>query len=100
MATSAIHRRKGKDEHGNELKANDESDDERHDITNDDRQFLQSDFNCGVCYEILILPTTLRCGHNFCRICLAQWYLQSKKKECPICRQEYREKPETNNMIR
>lgn len=60
----------------------------------------ESDVMCGVCYELLILPTTLRCGHNFCRPCLANWYLASKKTECPVCRQSYQEKPEVNNLLR
>jgi len=65
-----------------------------------DKSLSQSDVNCGVCYELLILPTTLRCGHNFCRHCLAKWYFASKKTECPICRQVYQEKPAVNNLVR
>lgn len=65
-----------------------------------EKSLSQSDFNCGVCYELLILPTTLRCGHNFCRHCLAKWYFASKKTECPICRQVYQEKPAVNNLVR
>ncbi|XP_053413647.1 bifunctional apoptosis regulator isoform X3 [Nycticebus coucang] len=31
------------------------------------------EFSCHCCYDILVNPTTLNCGHSFCRHCLALW---------------------------
>ena len=47
---------------------------------------IEEEFICGVCHELLVLPTTLNCGHSFCRHCLALWFDSSKKAECPSCR--------------
>ncbi|MGH0165391.1 UNVERIFIED_CONTAM: hypothetical protein FKN15_059723 [Acipenser sinensis] len=33
----------------------------------------ESEFSCHCCYHILLNPTTLNCGHSFCRHCLALW---------------------------
>ncbi|KAJ8318567.1 hypothetical protein KUTeg_003658 [Tegillarca granosa] len=55
------------------------------------RNVSQSDFTCGCCYELMVQATTLNCGHSFCRICLARWFLASKKAECPTCQYHERE---------
>ncbi|XP_041362401.1 bifunctional apoptosis regulator-like [Gigantopelta aegis] len=69
-----------------------------------ERQLMRSDsendFLCSCCYGLLIQPTTLVCGHNFCRLCLAQWFLTSKKKECPTCRQQWQGHPQVNITLR
>ena len=33
------------------------------------------EFVCTVCLNVLLDPTTLTCGHNICRGCLAGWFL-------------------------
>ncbi|XP_013421388.2 bifunctional apoptosis regulator-like [Lingula anatina] len=48
----------------------------------------EMDSNCPVCFEMLIDPTTLNCGHNVCRHCLAQWYLSGQRQNCPVCHQD------------
>lgn len=48
---------------------------------------LYEEFVCGVCCELMVLPTTLNCGHSFCRHCLAHWFRVGEKAECPSCRQ-------------
>ena len=64
------------------------------------RQVSQSDFTCGCCYEVLVQPTSLICGHSFCRLCLAQWHQQSRKSECPVCRQRWDGCPKINLILR
>ncbi|XP_071105944.1 bifunctional apoptosis regulator-like [Haliotis cracherodii] len=59
-----------------------------------------SDFMCSCCYELMVDPTTLVCGHNFCRVCLSRWFLTSNKKECPTCRQEWQGHPKINTALR
>ncbi|KAH9504075.1 hypothetical protein Btru_067679 [Bulinus truncatus] len=61
---------------------------------------LEAEFSCSVCFQLAVQPTTLTCGHTSCRICLAKWYFNSKKKECPLCRQVYEGHPKVNTQIR
>ena len=58
------------------------------------------ELTCACCYDILREPTTLTCGHTFCRSCIATWYLQSKQTLCPECRQKFYGVPQINIMIR
>ena len=64
------------------------------------KQISSSEFVCGCCYELLIQPTTLTCGHSFCRLCLANWYGTSNKRECPECRQVWQGLPQVNFLLR
>ncbi|XP_028669702.1 bifunctional apoptosis regulator-like isoform X1 [Erpetoichthys calabaricus] len=58
------------------------------------------EFSCHCCYDILINPTTLNCGHSFCRHCLALWWDSSKKTECPECREKWEGFPKVNILLR
>ena len=58
------------------------------------------ELECACCYEILVDPTTLTCGHSFCRYCLAKWFNMSKKTECPECRQIWSGFPMVNIHLR
>ncbi|KAF6089204.1 ring finger protein 125 [Phyllostomus discolor] len=42
-------------------------------------------FDCSVCLEVLHQPVRTRCGHIFCRSCIAT-SLKSNKWTCPYCR--------------
>ena len=43
-----------------------------------------SKFDCSICLRLLHAPSTLPCGHSFCRACLRQCLEHSLK--CPECR--------------
>lgn len=58
------------------------------------------DIKCHICYELLVKPSSLACGHTFCRLCLASWYETSKRLECPDCRTAWQEVPKVNIFIR
>ena len=46
------------------------------------------DFACTICMDVLHEPTSLSCGHSFCRDCLADlWASQPSRFLCPSCRQ-------------
>ncbi|KAM8842552.1 bifunctional apoptosis regulator-like isoform 2-T2 [Synchiropus picturatus] len=60
----------------------------------------QQELLCHCCYDILLDPTTLTCGHSFCRHCLAQWWDSSRKKECPECREKWEGFPKINILLR
>jgi hypothetical protein len=45
---------------------------------------------CPICYDSMVEPVTLKCGHSFCLICIHDW-AQAKIGDrqrcvCPICR--------------
>uniref|UniRef100_A0A6I8P5V0 RING-type E3 ubiquitin transferase n=1 Tax=Ornithorhynchus anatinus TaxID=9258 RepID=A0A6I8P5V0_ORNAN len=44
-----------------------------------------SSFDCSVCLEVLHRPVRTRCGHVFCRSCIAT-SLRNNKWTCPYCR--------------
>uniref|UniRef100_A0A3Q3AB49 Bifunctional apoptosis regulator n=1 Tax=Kryptolebias marmoratus TaxID=37003 RepID=A0A3Q3AB49_KRYMA len=60
----------------------------------------EHEFSCHCCYDILVNPTTLTCGHNFCRHCLALWWESSRKNECPECREKWEGFPKINILMR
>lgn len=64
------------------------------------RLYSDSEFTCPVCYELMVEPTTLSCGHTLCMHCLARWVLQSKKRECPECKQVFSGCPNVNFVMR
>ncbi|XP_022101871.1 bifunctional apoptosis regulator-like [Acanthaster planci] len=60
----------------------------------------ESTFTCGCCYEIMVQPTTLNCGHSFCRLCLARWWKTQKRTTCPECRYPWTGFPHVNIILR
>ena len=45
----------------------------------------EEDFECLLCLRLLYEPTTLKCGHSFCRNCCTS-LIQQKHAKCPTCR--------------
>ncbi|XP_028630631.1 E3 ubiquitin-protein ligase RNF125 [Grammomys surdaster] len=43
-------------------------------------------FDCSVCLEVLHQPFRTRCGHVFCRSCIATSIKNNNKWTCPYCR--------------
>ncbi|XP_053427876.1 E3 ubiquitin-protein ligase RNF125 isoform X3 [Nycticebus coucang] len=50
-----------------------------------DRELPVTSFDCSVCLEVLHQPVRTRCGHVFCRSCIAT-SLKNNKWTCPYCR--------------
>ncbi|XP_051747814.1 bifunctional apoptosis regulator-like isoform X6 [Ctenopharyngodon idella] len=64
---------------------------------------LASVFTCHCCYEVFFDPTTLTCGHSFCRHCLARWWMSafpSVRTDCPECRVIWQDFPKINIVLR
>ncbi|XP_068127089.1 E3 ubiquitin/ISG15 ligase TRIM25-like [Hyperolius riggenbachi] len=66
---------------------------------------LSEELECPVCLAIYTDPVTLRCGHNFCRVCIDRVLdLQegSAGHSCPECRKRFKERPglQTNIALR
>ncbi|KAM3926612.1 E3 ubiquitin/ISG15 ligase TRIM25-like [Leptodactylus fuscus] len=57
---------------------------------------LRDELDCSICLDIFRDPVTLRCGHNFCRVCIDRvldTQDQSGVYSCPECREEFPERP-------
>ncbi|XP_075037391.1 E3 ubiquitin/ISG15 ligase TRIM25-like [Mixophyes fleayi] len=57
---------------------------------------LMHELNCSICLSLYSDPVSLRCGHNFCKVCIES-VLNAQEGSgvysCPECRAEYRERP-------
>ncbi|XP_063813800.1 E3 ubiquitin-protein ligase Midline-1-like [Pseudophryne corroboree] len=57
---------------------------------------LRQELVCFICLSMYTDPVTLRCGHNFCRVCIDR-VLETQEGagaySCPECRAESRERP-------
>ncbi|KAH3734715.1 bifunctional apoptosis regulator-like isoform X2 [Dreissena polymorpha] len=69
-------------------------------INSNNSNAIDEDFLCGCCFDLMVQPTTLTCGHSFCRLCIANWYLTSKKLECPQCRSAWTGNPQINISLK
>lgn len=45
-------------------------------------------FNCLICSNTMCEPTTMHCGHSFCRSCTIKWCFQYRHYNCPVCRKK------------
>ncbi|KAL8659246.1 MAG: hypothetical protein Q9226_000516 [Calogaya cf. arnoldii] len=48
------------------------------------KEETQNEFDCQVCYALMLDPLTTNCGHTFCRKCVAR--ILDHSNLCPICR--------------
>ncbi|XP_075034229.1 nuclear factor 7, brain-like [Mixophyes fleayi] len=63
---------------------------------------LREELNCSICLSIYTDPVNLRCGHNFCQVCIDS--VLDKQSEygvysCPECRLEFKRRPELQRNI-
>lgn len=47
---------------------------------------LAAEFECSICYDLLLEPVVGNCGHDFCKHCYEKWFRIARKASCPICR--------------
>ncbi|XP_063785203.1 E3 ubiquitin-protein ligase TRIM39-like [Pseudophryne corroboree] len=63
---------------------------------------LRQELDCSICLNIYTDPVTLRCGHNFCRVCI-DCVLDTQEGAgaytCPECREECQERPALQRNI-
>ncbi|XP_056373632.1 tripartite motif-containing protein 75-like [Hyla sarda] len=63
---------------------------------------LRDDLQCSICLNIFTDPVTLRCGHNFCHVCIDQMMDTQDGSGtycCPECRDKFRERPAVQKNI-
>ncbi|XP_063785129.1 E3 ubiquitin/ISG15 ligase TRIM25-like isoform X2 [Pseudophryne corroboree] len=63
---------------------------------------LREELDCSICLSIYTDPVNLRCGHNFCRVCIDR-VLDTQEEAgaytCPDCRAECEERPALQRNI-
>ncbi|XP_063786759.1 uncharacterized protein LOC134935859 isoform X2 [Pseudophryne corroboree] len=63
---------------------------------------LRQELDCSICLRIYTDPVTLRCGHNFCRVCIDR-VLDTQKGSgaysCPECRAKSKRRPALKRNI-
>ncbi|XP_077122669.1 E3 ubiquitin/ISG15 ligase TRIM25-like [Ranitomeya variabilis] len=57
---------------------------------------LRDELLCSICLSTFKDPVMLRCGHNFCRVCIGR-VLDTQDGSgvysCPVCREEFQQRP-------
>jgi hypothetical protein len=52
---------------------------------------------CGICKNMCIIPTIIKCKHIYCYLCIKEWYITINnfsnnyhlyRRECPYCRED------------
>merc|ERR1712142_175194 len=56
-------------------------------------ELVKTQFKCSICYEVMVEPSSIDCGHTFCAKCITSWMKKKKKKAaCPLCRKRIKQK--------
>ncbi|XP_073479392.1 E3 ubiquitin-protein ligase TRIM39-like [Aquarana catesbeiana] len=57
---------------------------------------LRAELECSICLNIYTDPITLKCGHNFCRVCITRVldvHGGSGGYSCPECKEKFQNRP-------
>ncbi|XP_069810376.1 E3 ubiquitin/ISG15 ligase TRIM25-like [Dendropsophus ebraccatus] len=57
---------------------------------------LRDELLCSICLSVFKDPVMLRCGHNFCRVCIGRvldTHNKSRVYSCPECREQFKDRP-------
>ncbi|KAM4697680.1 uncharacterized protein WCC33_013273 [Rhinophrynus dorsalis] len=64
---------------------------------------LREELNCSICLSVYTDPVMLRCGHNFCRVCIRN-VLDTQEGSgvysCPDCRAEFQKRPALKRNVK
>ncbi|KAM4632477.1 LOW QUALITY PROTEIN: uncharacterized protein O3C94_018996 [Discoglossus pictus] len=64
---------------------------------------LREELNCSICLSIYTDPVTLRCGHNFCQVCIGN-VLDTQEGSgvytCPECRKRFNNRPAVQRNLK
>ncbi|XP_022061441.1 E3 ubiquitin-protein ligase TRIM39-like [Acanthochromis polyacanthus] len=53
----------------------------------------QSLFKCCICLDDFTEPVSTPCGHNFCLVCINNYWDSSNAIQCPLCKQTFSKRP-------
>ncbi|XP_060771618.1 zinc-binding protein A33-like isoform X1 [Neoarius graeffei] len=54
----------------------------------------EDQLHCPICLDVFTDPVTTPCGHNFCMICLEEFWDSSSHCHCPVCKINFAKRPE------
>ncbi|XP_053360962.1 E3 ubiquitin-protein ligase TRIM39-like [Clarias gariepinus] len=54
----------------------------------------EDQLQCSICLDVFTDPVSTPCGHNFCMICLKQFWDSSSHCQCPVCKTSFAKRPE------
>ncbi|XP_037389873.1 E3 ubiquitin-protein ligase TRIM39-like [Pygocentrus nattereri] len=54
----------------------------------------EDQLQCAICLDVFTDPVSTPCGHNYCRVCLKQYWDSSSRCQCPVCKAEFPTRPE------
>ncbi|XP_067227461.1 E3 ubiquitin-protein ligase TRIM39-like [Chanodichthys erythropterus] len=55
---------------------------------------LNEKLQCSICLEVFTDPVTTPCGHNFCRTCLSECWMNTQTCFCPFCKETFSRRPD------
>ncbi|XP_053349222.1 E3 ubiquitin-protein ligase TRIM39-like isoform X1 [Clarias gariepinus] len=54
----------------------------------------EDQLQCSICLDVFTDPVSTPCGHNFCMICLKEFWDSSSHCQCPVCKTSFAKRPE------
>ncbi|XP_073480810.1 E3 ubiquitin/ISG15 ligase TRIM25-like [Aquarana catesbeiana] len=63
---------------------------------------LRAELDCSICLNIYTDPVNLKCGHNFCLVCIDHVFDTQEESggySCPQCRKEFQERPSLHSNL-
>ncbi|KAF5890731.1 E3 ubiquitin-protein ligase TRIM39-like isoform X1, partial [Clarias magur] len=54
----------------------------------------EDQLQCSICLDVFTDPVSTPCGHNFCMICLKEFWNSSSHSQCPVCKKAFLKRPE------
>ncbi|CAJ1085813.1 E3 ubiquitin-protein ligase TRIM39 [Xyrichtys novacula] len=51
-------------------------------------------FQCSICLDVFINPSSTPCGHSFCMACISRYWDGSKVCQCPLCKKTFQKRPD------
>ncbi|XP_053349271.1 E3 ubiquitin-protein ligase TRIM47-like [Clarias gariepinus] len=53
----------------------------------------EDQLQCSICLDVFTDPVSTPCGHNYCMICLKEFWDSSSHCQCPVCKEEFPKRP-------
>ncbi|XP_053537823.1 E3 ubiquitin-protein ligase TRIM39 [Ictalurus punctatus] len=54
----------------------------------------EDELQCSICLDVFTDPVSTPCGHNFCKVCLRKYWDTSSHCRCPLCKEDFHNRPE------
>ncbi|XP_047434356.1 zinc-binding protein A33-like [Mugil cephalus] len=56
----------------------------------------EDQFLCSICLDVFTDPVSIPCGHNFCKLCITEYWDTAHLSKCPLCKKVFVKRPELN----